>query len=73
VPSRKKVNLEKVFASLNTVCPRCGKVILPLKSAESVSMRLSALSAVRNSHPIEARQIIKRRILSVIVILQQLG
>jgi predicted RNA-binding Zn-ribbon protein involved in translation (DUF1610 family) len=24
-----QVNLEKVFASLNTTCPKCGKVISP--------------------------------------------
>jgi ribosomal protein S27AE len=29
VLSRKKVDFEKVFASLNTVCPKCGKVISP--------------------------------------------
>jgi ribosomal protein S27AE len=29
MPSRKKINLEKVRASLNTVCPKCGKVITP--------------------------------------------
>jgi DNA-directed RNA polymerase subunit RPC12/RpoP len=29
VPSRKKINLEKVLASLNTTCPTCGRVIEP--------------------------------------------
>jgi len=27
--SRKKINLEKVLASLDTMCPKCGKVITP--------------------------------------------
>jgi ribosomal protein S27AE len=27
--SRKKINLEKVLASLDTICPKCGKVITP--------------------------------------------
>jgi predicted RNA-binding Zn-ribbon protein involved in translation (DUF1610 family) len=27
--SRKKVNLAKVMASLDTICPKCGKVIKP--------------------------------------------
>jgi predicted RNA-binding Zn-ribbon protein involved in translation (DUF1610 family) len=29
MPSRKKINLEKVLASLDTLCPKCGKVITP--------------------------------------------
>jgi ribosomal protein S27AE len=29
VPSRKKIDYEKVFASLNTTCPKCGRVIEP--------------------------------------------
>ena len=29
--SRKKVNLEKVLASLDTICPKCGKVISPFE------------------------------------------
>jgi predicted RNA-binding Zn-ribbon protein involved in translation (DUF1610 family) len=27
--SRKKINLAKVMASLDTICPKCGKVITP--------------------------------------------
>ena len=29
MPSRKKINLQKVLASLNTTCPKCGRVIEP--------------------------------------------
>jgi ribosomal protein S27AE len=29
MPSRKKINLEKVLASLDKVCPKCGHVISP--------------------------------------------
>lgn len=29
MPSRKKINLEKVRASLDVVCPKCGKLISP--------------------------------------------
>jgi ribosomal protein S27AE len=29
VPKSRKVNLEKVQASLDKVCPKCGKVISP--------------------------------------------
>ena len=29
MPSRKKVNLQKVLASLNANCPKCGRVIKP--------------------------------------------
>ena len=29
MPRSRKVNLEKVLASLDTVCPKCGKVITP--------------------------------------------
>jgi ribosomal protein L37AE/L43A len=29
MPSRKKINLEKVRASLDAVCPKCGKLIPP--------------------------------------------
>jgi hypothetical protein len=29
MPSRKKINLETVQASLDAVCPRCGKLIPP--------------------------------------------
>jgi ribosomal protein S27AE len=29
--SRKKINLEKVLASLDTICPKCGKVITPVE------------------------------------------
>jgi len=29
VPSRKKVDLQKVLASLNTTCTKCGKVVEP--------------------------------------------
>jgi predicted RNA-binding Zn-ribbon protein involved in translation (DUF1610 family) len=29
MPARKKVNLGKVLASLNTVCPKCGHEITP--------------------------------------------
>jgi predicted RNA-binding Zn-ribbon protein involved in translation (DUF1610 family) len=29
MPSRKKINLEKVLASLDAVCPKCGKLITP--------------------------------------------
>jgi hypothetical protein len=29
MPSRKKINLEKVLASLDAKCPKCGKVVPP--------------------------------------------
>jgi ribosomal protein S27AE len=29
MPSRKKINLEKVLASLDAACPKCGRVIPP--------------------------------------------
>jgi predicted RNA-binding Zn-ribbon protein involved in translation (DUF1610 family) len=29
MPSSRKINLEKVRASLDAVCPKCGKVITP--------------------------------------------
>ena len=29
VPSRKKIDLEKVRASLNATCPKCGRIIEP--------------------------------------------
>jgi len=29
VPSRKKIDLRKVLASLNTICPKCGHTITP--------------------------------------------
>jgi predicted RNA-binding Zn-ribbon protein involved in translation (DUF1610 family) len=29
MPSRKKINLEKVRASLDAVCPKCGTLITP--------------------------------------------
>jgi ribosomal protein S27AE len=29
MPSRKKINLEKVRASLDAVCPKCGNLIPP--------------------------------------------
>jgi ribosomal protein S27AE len=29
VPSRKKINREKVMASLDAVCPKCGALISP--------------------------------------------
>jgi hypothetical protein len=29
MPSSKKIDYEKVFASLNTTCPKCGRVIEP--------------------------------------------
>jgi len=29
MPSRKKIDLQKVLASLNTTCPKCGRVIEP--------------------------------------------
>jgi hypothetical protein len=29
MPSSRKINLEKVLASLDTLCPKCGKVISP--------------------------------------------
>ena len=29
MPSRKKIDLKKVLASLNTICPKCGWVIEP--------------------------------------------
>ena len=29
MPSRKKIDYEKVFAALNTTCPKCGRVIEP--------------------------------------------
>jgi len=29
MPSRKKIDLQKVLASLNTICPKCGRVIEP--------------------------------------------
>jgi hypothetical protein len=29
VPQKQKINLEKVMASLNTVCPKCGCSIAP--------------------------------------------
>jgi hypothetical protein len=29
MPSRKKINLEKVRASLDAVCPKCSRVIPP--------------------------------------------
>jgi Flp pilus assembly pilin Flp/ribosomal protein S27AE len=29
MPSSRKINLEKVLAALDTVCPKCGKVISP--------------------------------------------
>jgi predicted RNA-binding Zn-ribbon protein involved in translation (DUF1610 family) len=31
VPRKQKINLEKVLASLNTVCPKCGCSIAPDK------------------------------------------
>jgi len=31
VPRKQKINLEKVLASLNTVCPKCGYSITPEK------------------------------------------
>jgi ribosomal protein L32 len=31
VPQKQKLNLEKVMASLNTVCPKCGCSITPDK------------------------------------------
>jgi predicted RNA-binding Zn-ribbon protein involved in translation (DUF1610 family) len=30
--SRKKVNIAKALASLNTSCPKCGKVITPAET-----------------------------------------
>jgi ribosomal protein S27AE len=29
MPSRKKIDLEKVLASLNVTCPKCGRIIPP--------------------------------------------
>jgi ribosomal protein S27AE len=29
MPSRNKVDLQKVLASMNTTCPKCGRVIQP--------------------------------------------
>ena len=29
MPRKQKINLEKVMASLNTVCPKCGCTITP--------------------------------------------
>jgi hypothetical protein len=29
MPKARKINLEKVLASLNTICPKCEKVITP--------------------------------------------
>jgi len=31
VPSKQKINLEKVLASLNIPCPKCGYLIAPDK------------------------------------------
>jgi ribosomal protein S27AE len=31
MPQKQKINLEKVLASLNTVCPKCGYSITPDK------------------------------------------
>ena len=29
MPKKQKINLEKVLASMNTLCPKCGRVIQP--------------------------------------------
>jgi len=29
MPSRKKIDMQKVLACLNTICPKCGRVIEP--------------------------------------------
>jgi predicted RNA-binding Zn-ribbon protein involved in translation (DUF1610 family) len=29
MPSRKKIDIEKVFASLHVPCPKCGRIIEP--------------------------------------------
>jgi ribosomal protein S27AE len=29
MPKKQKINLEKALASMNTLCPKCGRVIQP--------------------------------------------
>jgi ribosomal protein S27AE len=40
MPQKQKINLEKVLASLNTVCPKCGCSITPDKIRRIDSERI---------------------------------
>jgi predicted RNA-binding Zn-ribbon protein involved in translation (DUF1610 family) len=44
VPQKQKINLEKVLASLNAVCPKCGHEITPaeIKRVSSEEMECPA-------------------------------
>jgi predicted RNA-binding Zn-ribbon protein involved in translation (DUF1610 family) len=41
MPQKQKINLEKVMASLNTVCPKCGYSITPDKIVRIDSERIA--------------------------------
>jgi len=52
MPSRKKIDLQKVLACLNTTCPKCGRVIEPQEIATPVnSDRCLPMMAVIVSQP----------------------
>jgi hypothetical protein len=57
VPSRKKLNLEKVLALLNTVCPKCGKVIQPSEIRRVGFDEMICPGVARDSSPSGAVQI----------------
>jgi hypothetical protein len=45
MPRSRKVNLERALASLNTTCPKCGKVITPVEMQRIDFQRMSVRRA----------------------------
>jgi len=48
MPSRKKINVQKVLASLNLVCPKCQAELEPRRSCASILKRSNAHTAIHS-------------------------
>jgi hypothetical protein len=60
MPSRKKIDMEKVRASLNIICPKCGRIIEP-QDIKRVSWEEILCPDVGNRFDVRKRDNLRKR------------